>query len=220
MKILYSLLMVAVILVFFLYDDFISLKFQGSALVDGILGSFVAGSDLKEKINELEAENEALRAQISQAVDVLPNEVKVYSSYPFNSHKDISIAGGVNRGFQKGDALTVGNKILVGQIIEVFDSSSVAKTIYDPEWEIAVRIGEKEVDGLLKGGLNPQIDLIKNGALIKEGDIVFSASPDLPYGLEIGKVKSIKETAGAPFLEAEVELGVYLNELRNVSVYP
>ncbi len=219
MKILYSLLIIAVIIVFFLYDDFISLKFQGSALLNGLLGSFVASGDLKDKINGLEAENEALRAQISEAAIARPDEVKVYSSYPFNSRKDISIAGGADRGFQKGDALTIGNKILVGQIIEVFDSSSVAKTIYDPEWKIAVRIGEKEIDGLLKGGLNPRVDLIKNGVLLKEGDIIVSASPDLPYGLEIGKIKSLKETSGAPFLEAEVELEIRLNELRNVSVY-
>lgn len=219
MKVLYSLLIVAVILTFFLYDDFISLKSQGGALVNGLLGSLVASGNLKEKINELEAENEALKAQISQAAFASTDKVKVYSSYPFNSRKDISVAGGKDRGFEKGDVVTVGNKILIGQIVEVFSSSSVAKTIYDPEWEIAVRVGEKEIDGLLKGGLNPQVDLIKNGAEIKEGDMVFSASSDLPYGLEIGKIKSLKETPGAPFLKAEVELEVYLNELRNVSVY-
>jgi len=220
MKILYSLLIVAVVFAFFLYDDLISLKFQGSALVSGLLGNLVASDDLKEKMNELKEENEALRAQISQAAVVSTDKVKVYSSYPFNSRKNISIAGGEDMGFKKGDAVTIENKILVGQIVEVFNSSSVVKTIYDPEWEIAVRVGEKEIDGLLKGGLSPRVDLIKTGAQIKEGDIVLSASSDLPYGLKIGKIKSLKETAGAPFLEAEVELEVRLNELRNVSVYP
>lgn len=219
-KVLYSLLIAAIILVFLLYDDFISLKFQGSAIINKFFGGLVVNGDLKEKINELETENEALRAQISEATFGFTNDVKVYSSYPFNSRKNISISHGKDRGFQKGNAVTVKNKMLVGQIIEVLDSSSIVKTIYDPEWKIAVRIGEKETDGLLQGGLYPQIDLIKNGADIKEGDLVFSANPDLPYGLEIGKIKSLRETVGAPFLKAEVELKINLNELRNVSVHP
>jgi len=48
---------------------------------------------------------------------------------------------------------------------------------------------------------------------------VVTASPDLPYGLEIGQVKSIKNTPGAPLKGAEVILKIQLNELRNVSVY-
>ncbi len=219
MRYLYTLLIVAAIFSFFLYDDFISLKFRGSTLVSSVIRNLIPGNDLKQKIYELEKENEGLRAQVFQAAIGYPQNVKVYSSYPFNSRKDISIAGGENRGFKEGDTVTLDNKILIGQIKEVMHSLSIARTIYDPEWEIAVRIGEKEIDGLLKGGLKPKIDFIKSDAEVKEGDMVITASPDLPYGLEIGSIKAIKETSGAPFKSVDVELKIQLNELRNVSVY-
>lgn len=219
MKYFYTLLIVAIISSFLLYDDFVSLKFRGSAIITSALNNLIPNNDLRERINELEKENESLRAQIFQAATYDPEKVKVYSSYPFNSRKDISIAGGENRGFKAGEALTLNNKILIGQIKEVLPSSSIAKTIYDPGWEIAVRIGGREIDGLFKGGLNPKIDLIKSDAEVKEGDIIITASPDLPYGLEIGSIKTVRETPGAPFKSAEVELKIQLNELRDVSVY-
>jgi len=219
MKYFYTLLIVAVVFSFFLYDDFVSLNFRGSALLTSALDNLMPNSDLQEKISELEKENESLRAQVFQAVVQDTEKIKVYSSYPFNSRKDISIAGGENMGFKEGEALTLDNKVLIGQIKEVLPSVSIAKTIYDPEWEIAVRIGLGEIDGLFKGGLNPKIDFIKSTAEIKEGDIVVTASPDLPYGLEIGSIKTVQEIPGAPFKEAKVELKIQLNELRDVSVY-
>ena len=219
MRVLYSLIVVAIIFSFILYDDFADLKFRSSALTGDILSKLIPYGELRQKIYELEKENEILRAEIFQASISSFEEVKVYSSYPFNSRKDISIAGGKDKGFREGDAVTLGNKVFIGKITDVMDSLSIVKTIYDPGWEIAVRIGEKEVDGLLKGGVNPQIDFIKNEAEIKEGDLVVTASPDLPYGLEVGQIKSIKDTPGAPLKGAEVILKIQLNELRNVSVY-
>lgn len=219
MKYFYTLLIVAVIFSFILYDDFASMKFQGSAFIGNLFAKLIPNDDLRQTVYELEKENESLRAEIFDSITVSPDKIKVYSSYPFNNRKDISIAGGENNGFKKGDAVTLNNKILVGQIKEVLKSSSVAKTIFDPEWEIAVRIGEKEIDGLLKGGLNPKIDFIKSDAKIKEGDIVITASPELPYGLQIGKIKTINEKAGAPFKKADVELEIQPNTLRDVSIY-
>lgn len=219
MRILYSLIIIVIIFSFVLYDDFTDLKFHSSALTGNILNKLIPYGELRRKIYELEKENEILRAEIFQTSISSFEEVKVYSSYPFNNRKDVSIAGGKDKGFSEGDAVTLGNKVFVGKITKVMDSLSIVKTIYDPGWEIAVRIGEKEVDGLLQGGVSPQIDFIKNEAEIKKGDLVVTASPDLPYGLVIGQVKSIKDAPGTSLKRVEVTLKIQLNELRNVSVY-
>jgi cell shape-determining protein MreC len=214
-----ALIIIIVFLASFLFDDWLVLNFRSSSLLANVFNALLPADNLKERIKELEVENENLRVQIFQSSISHPTKVKVYSSYPFNTRKEISLAGGQNLGFQTGDVVVLGSKILVGQIKKVLSSTSIAKTIYDPNWEIAVRIGEKEIDGLLRGGLNPEVDLIKADAEVKAGDIVITASPDLPYGLEIGYLKTVKKITGNPFQKAEVELKFQINELRDVSVY-
>ncbi len=220
MKYFYGLIILFVVVALIMYKDFATIKFQGSGLTSSILNSLIPGNQLRERVHELQEENEALRSKILNAVvDPTNKSVKVYSTYPFNGRKDISIAGGENMGFKKGDAVTFGQKVLVGKINEVLGSLSVVSTIYDSDWVVAVRIGEKEIDGLLEGGLNPKIKFVKGNAEIKEGDMVISASPDLPYGLEIGRIKNIKKNTDTPFQEAEVRPVILLDELRDVSVH-
>lgn len=220
MKYFYGLIIIFIAISLIMYNSFTTIKFQGSNLTSNILNSLIPGKQLRERIYELQKENEALRDNIiNAATDSIDKSVKIYSTYPFNGKKDIGIAGGENMGFKKGDAVTFGGKILVGKINEVLKLSSIVSTIYDSELEIAVRIGEKEIDGLLVGGLNPKIKFIKGDDEIKEGDMVVSASLDFPYGLEIGKIKSINKNTDTPFQEAEVQPEIQLHELRNVSVY-
>jgi len=219
MRYLYICLIVVIALSLMFYDDLNTVKFSGVYSISNIFKNVFPGEDLRERVTVLQTENESLRAEIIGFKINHEGEVKVYSSYPFNNKKDVSISGGLNLGFKKGDAVTVNSKILVGQISEVLSNSSIVKTVYDPDWEIAVRIGEKEIDGLLKGGLSPVIDFIKSDAEVVAGDIILTASPDLPYGLEIGKIKSVKDNPGSPFKTAEIEFAISLNSLRDVSVY-
>ncbi|MEK7195863.1 MAG: rod shape-determining protein MreC, partial [Patescibacteria group bacterium] len=137
----------------------------------------------------------------------------------FNGKRDISIAAGKKDDIQSGAIITFGSKVFIGKVSQVNNSTSIVKTVYDPGYQVAVRIGTKEVDGLFKGGLNPIVDLIKTDADIKEGDEIITASPNLPYGLFIGTVKNITQVPGAPFKQTKVELGVELSSLRDVSIY-
>lgn len=220
MKYFYGLIILSMAISLVMYNRFATIKFQGSGLTGSILNSLIPGKQLRERIHELQEENEVLRGNILNAVANSINEsVKVYSTYPFNGKKDISIAGGENMGFKKGDAVIFGKNILVGKINEVLKLSSIVSTIYDSDWVVAVRIGEKEIDGLLVGGLNPKIKLIEGNAEIKNGDAVVSASQDLPYGLKIGEIKSVNKNTDTPFQEAETQPSIQLHELRNVSVY-
>lgn len=220
MKYFYGLIILLMVIASIMYSDFAAIKFRGSGLTSSILNSLIPGGQLRQRIHELQEENEVLRSYGFNAVVSSANKnIKVYSTYPFNGRRDISIAGGENIGFKKGDVVTFGEKVLIGKINEVLKSSSIVSTIYDSEWEVAVRIGEKEIDGLLEGSLNPRIKFIKGDAKVQEGDTVVSASPDLPYGLEIGKIKSTKKNTDNPFQEAEVQPTIMLHELRDVSVY-
>lgn len=219
MRYLYAAVLLSLVFAIFTYGHFTDLKFAGSSVLGNILTVFIPGENLKSQVYELTKENESLRAEILGAIKEKSNGIKVYSTYPFNGMGDISIAAGGNDGIQSGAVITFGSKVFIGKVVQVNSSTSIVKTVYDPSYQVAVRIGAKEVDGLFKGGLNPIVDLIKTDADIKEGDEIVTASPDLPYGLFIGTVKNITQVQGAPFKQAKVGLGVELSSLRDVSIY-
>lgn len=219
MRYLYVAVLLSLIFTLFTYGHFTDLKFANSSAWGDFLTILTPGANLKSQVYELTKENESLRAEISGIVKRNNNDIKVYSTYPFNGAGDISIAAGKKNGIQLGTIITFGSKVFIGKVAQVNDSSSIVRTVYDPSYQIAVRIGTKEVDGLFKGGLNPIIDLIKTDSDIKEGDAIVTAGPDLPYGLFIGTVKNITQVQGYPFKQVKVELGVELSSLRDVSIY-
>ncbi len=108
--------------------------------------------------------------------------------------------------------------ILVGQVTEVFENSSVIQTIFDPSWQSPVRIGDEETNGLFQGGNEPKVVLIEKDKPIKTGDIVYSVSQEFPYGLKIGEVIEIRQTAAGVFKEATLKMPFNVNELREVNI--
>jgi len=60
------------------------------------------------------------------------------------------------------------------------------------------------------------IDKTKNPAI---GDKVYLASRDLPYGLVVGEIRSIRDGEGGVFKEADVAPPYALGDLSEVLVY-
>ena len=147
------------------------------------------------------------------------DSIKVYSSYPFNNKGEIAIAAGEDLGLVPGDAIVIGGNILVGRVRSVFKLSSIVTTIFDPSWEVQVRIGESEVDALMQGGNELRLTLIPADEYIEKGDLVVSAGENLPYGLEVGFVGEIVSMSGNVFQEAIIEPGLKIKDLRNVALY-
>ncbi|MEK7163031.1 MAG: rod shape-determining protein MreC, partial [Patescibacteria group bacterium] len=128
----------------------------------------------------LKQENEELRAQIQKfsifnSKLEIPREnffaIKVFSTYPFNIKNQISINAGEKQGIKISAPVILGKDILVGQVIEVFENYSVVKTIFDPNWQLPVRIGKDEINGLFQGGGEPKINLIDKEKPVQAGDI-------------------------------------------------
>jgi len=183
----------------------------------------------------LKQENESLKAQIQQLTTNNRQSItnsqqlatsnnylvaKVFSTYPFNIKNQITINAGGKQGIKKMMAVTVGGNLLLGYISEVFDEYSIVQTIFDPSWQLPVRIGKEEVDGLFQGGSEPKLVLIAKEKAIQVGDIAYSASQEFPYGLKIGEILEIKENAAGVFKEAVLKIPFNINELREVMVIP
>ncbi len=188
---------------------------------------FVKKERFADENLRLKRENENLKAQIqgysiSNLQSLASNSqfisAKVFSTYPFNIKNQITINVGENQGVKKNMTVIFGENILIGQITEVFKDYSVVRTIFDPNWQVPIRIGKEEINGLFKGGNEPQVILIEKEKQIQIGDIVYMASQEFPYGLKIGEIAEIKETAAGVFKEAILKIPFNVSELREVNI--
>lgn len=197
----------------------VAAKLQLAGSIADFFDVLTPDSELRERISMLEKENEDLRAQILNARISNPKEIKVYSSYPFNNASELAIAAGKNQGMNEKSVIVHGKTLLVGKVKKIFDDYSIITTVHDSGWQMAVRIGEKEIDGLLAGGIKLTVDLISPKSQVNAGDIVITAGAGLPYGLAIGRIKEVTEDPATHFKKAVVEPSLQLHDLRNVSIY-
>ena len=145
--------------------------------------------------------------------------VKVYSTYPFNNRNLIIVNAGFEDRVVEGMTVTADGNFLLGGVIGVSVRSSVVRTIFDKDFSLSVRIGEKEVDALLAGGQNPRLTLVEKTAEIKEGDLVFSVGGGFPYGLKIGQIGAINDRLVGSFKEAELQVPYMLSDLREAAIF-
>ncbi|MDP2650936.1 MAG: rod shape-determining protein MreC [bacterium] len=216
-KVALGLLLLLVAFLFF-SDRFLNFKFNLISLLNR-LPQDISETEDSRKITELEKENKNLKIQLLNQKLEKAGTVKVYSAYPFGNRGEIAIAAGRTAGIKVGDVVTYGDSILIGKIIKTFDSVSIVSTVFNPSWKSAVRIGEHEIDALLQGGNELTVTLIPMEAEIHEGELVITASQDLPYGLGAGTVKNIRTAPGNAFKEATLEPNFQLNSLKDVSIY-
>ena len=99
------------------------------------------------------------------------------------------------------------------------NDSSIVSTIFDPSWQMAVRIGSSQIDGLFQGGVSPTVTLIPQNGQINVGDMVITAASGFPYGLEVGVVEDISNTPNSVFRQADLQTEVDISDLRNVTVH-
>lgn len=170
---------------------------------------FTSSLNYKDKIEKLELENDSLKTELYIAENLQPkadqpgaesvkkNEwdylrVKIFSSYPFNDQNLISIANGEISGIKKDQVVAAAPGILLGQIINVNKNTALVRTIFDKEFIAAVKIGDSKIDALLKGGVPPTLEMIEKNKDIKNGEIVYNADQNYPYGFKLGEVQLIE----------------------------
>ncbi|MEK9150623.1 MAG: rod shape-determining protein MreC [Patescibacteria group bacterium] len=173
----------------------------------------------------LKRENENLRGELQLAAagikEAQKNDyltAKVFSTYPFNFKNKITVNVGEKNGVKKSAVVAFGENIFIGQITDVGRDFGVARTVFDPNWQLPVRIGEEEINGLLQGGNEPRIVLVDNDEFLKAGLVVYSAGEGIPYGLKIGEIKEIGKDATGVFKEAFLKIPFNVGDLREVNV--
>lgn len=184
--------------------------------------------------NKLILENEVLKAELAKLQNIksqLPEKPFSYirgivlSRYPMSFKNEFLVDTGANNGAREGVAVTFGGSatltaggVLIGRIEKVFNETSLVKTVFDSGFQMPVRVGTRAVNALFRGGLSPGIYLIPLDGEIKSGDIVYSSSPDFPYGLPVGNVKDIKISDDKLFREATLDFVYDLNGIGSVLI--
>lgn len=195
-------------------EAFIEKKGMILASVSGNVPSSNEVDYLKQKNQKLEVELLNLKCGNKKISDAKTVEAKVFSVYPFSNRSEISLNIGEAEGVTPGKAVVM-NGFLVGKVKEVKKDMSVVTTIFDSGFKVPVRVGEKEVDALYVGGLDPKLNLIDGNEGVSAGDLVISACSDFPYGLGIGRAVRLKDGV---MKEAAVDPLFDMKDLRNVSV--
>ena len=175
-------------------------------------------TQLKKENSDLKDQLFAFQSQYSFPSDQRYESARVFSLYPFNTKNRIYITAGTSQGVSVGQPVMFSKTVLVGQIVGVSSESSEVITIYDSRFSLPVKIGKSGIDGLLTGGVSPSVGLIDKTKQVNVGDEIYSASKDLPYGLIIGTVKSVKEDSTGTFFNAQIDLPYVLSDLIDVYV--
>ena len=150
----------------------------------------------EDDLSKLRLENDSLKIKLYISENLSSKQTekkgweyssgKVFSSYPFNNKNLIAINLGLVNGIKENSPVVAAQGILLGLVIEVRNSTSLIRTIFDNDFTASVRIGDNKVNALLKGGVPPMLEEIKNG------DIVYNADTKFPYGFKLGEVQTIK----------------------------
>lgn len=135
----------------------------------------------------------------------------------------IVLSRGEQDGVKAGDAVVVGNGIIVGKILRVENDISIARLINDHQSKIAATVlNHHRSIGLVEGGygISVRMNFIPQNELIAPGDTVITSGleKEIPRGLIIGVVQTVEKEAYEPFQEAVLTPGVELDKIFAVSI--
>jgi len=208
---------------------------NGANFLAGILNS----KELEQKQRNLWNENQALKAQIALLNEINKENETLKQALELNLSEDfqlllvdicsrdlsndfIVINKGTNDGISKGMSLITAQKILIGQVQEVYDNFSQVMLITNKKSTFPAKIQENNIQGVLKGKgeLEAFLDLIPYEAQIEPGQYIIAAGPDQTFSKEIfvGQIDKIQQSDLKPFQQATIRPSIDFKNLENAFI--
>ena len=218
----------------------------GSTLISPI-GQFFSDlfnlNNTRERIDELEKENQELKAQVIFNKDIegelkqLKGVLDLAGKARFKTvsarviskggtatiSESIVIDQGSNAGIRR-DMTVIAASGLVGVVKSTTANASVVMLMSDPAFRVGVRVAGSQFMGVLSGeGQNLfSLQMLSAAADISVGDVLLSrgSSGDAPFvpGVPVGKIVFVENAIGQLTKQARVESFVNLNSIGVVSV--
>lgn len=190
--------------------------------------------DLEIKYQELLTENaklQTLAQENQQLKDLL--DFKSQTKYQLVVADIISrdsvnrniliINAGSNQNIKVGQAVVVGQGMMVAKVITVASDSAQIRLLTDNASKLGVSLnGQPAIAGLLSGslGLGMNLSYVPQAQDLKKNDLLVSSNLDfmIPSGLVVGRVEEIKFSAEEIFKQAVVSPLLDFNTLSQVAV--
>jgi rod shape-determining protein MreC len=218
----------------------------GSSLLSPV-GQFFSDlfnlNNTRERIAELEEENQELKAQVILNEDIqgelkqLKGVLDLAGKAKFRTvsarviskggtatiSESIVIDQGSNAGIKR-DMTVIAASGLVGVVKSTTPNASVVMLMSDPSFRIGVRVAGSQFMGVLSGeGQNLfSLQMLSAAAELSVGDVLLSrgSSGDAPFvpGVPVGKITFVENAAGQLTKQARVQSFVDLNAIGVVSV--
>lgn len=183
--------------------------------------------ELKIKLNQINSqllfsqsllkENEELKKMLGRQKDshqfILANILAKPNLSPYDS---LILDTGENYNVKKGDKVIVDEKIILGEIVEVYPKTATAHLYSFPDKSLDVAVGFNKITGTAqgKGSGNFEIKFPKN-ILFEKGDLITLPNSDLFF---LGVVDKIIITPEDPFQTILFKIPVNIFELKWVQI--
>lgn len=215
------------------------LLWQKSQKLSNFFRAISEAENLKKELDNLKLENQKLLSEIvlfnrlKEENESLREVLKIGLQKDFELNlaqvigKDISqdtffIDKGSEDGIAEGLAVISSSKALFGKIGKVYKNHSQVILISNKASNISVKIGDKEIEGVLRGEGNFKIllGLIPLDKEIKVGDLLYTTGREgiIPKNLLVGKINTILKNDIEPYQQAEILPFFEIGDLKVVFV--
>lgn len=159
-------------------------------------------------LRELKKENEDLRKALDLGLEKEFKLMMVKAISKDISRDLIEINKGSKDGIKKDFPVITSQKVLVGNVAEVYENFSKVMLISDKESSLDGKISGKDISGLVEGegSFKVVFKLVPHEKDLSKDDTLITSvlGGVFPEGLLIGKIQEVKKTDIDPFQTAEI----------------
>jgi rod shape-determining protein MreC len=150
-------------------------------------------------------------------------EARIVMSASFEAKRTILIDKGSDDGVFKGSAAITKEGVFVGKVIEAKKTSSSILLSTDTSSVVAVsKSDNSQIQAIARGmqGLSILMDLVPQDSEIKKDDIIITSilEENIPQGLLVGKVNSVKYNQAELFKQADLIPLFSLSSLKTIGI--